>query len=103
MINIQTIRDLYNAHAVVWTQHCMERLGNRDISIDDVSACVNNGSIIEDYPDDYPHPSCLIFGLDLGKSFLHVVVGCDEKQVYIITAYHPTTEKFESDGKTRKE
>ncbi|WP_205764240.1 DUF4258 domain-containing protein [Anaerovibrio slackiae] len=30
----------------------------------DVINCIMNGEIIEDYPTDYPHPSCLIFGHD---------------------------------------
>lgn len=101
-MTIQLIRDLYNSHKVLWTNHCMERIGNRDISIEDISTCINYGEIIEDYPEDYPHPSCLVFGYDVRNCHLHVVVGCDDINVYIITAYHPSTDKFEADGKTRK-
>ncbi len=31
----------------------------REISRKDVISCINNGKIIEDYPDDFPSPSCL--------------------------------------------
>lgn len=102
-MKIEQIRELYNCHKVMWTQHSMQRLGNRNISIDDVSACINNGKIIEEYPEDYPHPSCLVFGCDIGGEYLHVVVGCDDQMVYVITAYRPTEDKFEADGMTRKE
>lgn len=39
----------------------------RDISRADVKNCIMHGEIIEDYPDDFPHPSCLIFGYTVIK------------------------------------
>ena len=53
--------------------------------------------------DDFPNPSCLIFGYTLSKRVIHVVAGCDEEYVYIITAYYPNLEKFSTDLKQRKE
>ena len=58
--------------------------------------------IIEDYPDDFPHPSCLIFGYTVNNKIIHVVVSMDKESIGIITVYYPSTEKFESDLKTRK-
>jgi len=61
------------------------------------------GEILEQYPNDYPFPSCLIFGKSLDGSILHIVAGCDlGKTVYVITAYYPSSDKWESDYKTRK-
>lgn len=60
------------------------------------------GAIIEDYPTDFLHPSCLIFGHTLDKRIIHVVAGGDKEYVYIITAYYPSIDKFEKDMKTRK-
>ena len=60
------------------------------------------GEIIEDYPDDFPHPSCLVFGYAVNNKVIHVVVGNDGEYIYIITAYFPNTAKFEDDLKTRK-
>ena len=45
----------------------------RDISRADVKKCVLEGEIIEDYPDDFPHPSCLIFGYTINDKIIHVV------------------------------
>jgi len=55
------------------------------------------------YPEDTPFPSALFFAFVEGKP-LHVVAAFDktEKKVYIITAYEPSLEVFESDFKTRK-
>lgn len=74
----------------------------RDISRADVKKCVFEGEIIEDYPDDFPHPSCLIFGFTINDKIIHVVAGSDVKYIYIITAYFPNTIKFENDLKTRR-
>ncbi len=61
------------------------------------------GEIIEDYPNDYPNPSCLMFGYTLNNRVIHVVIGYDVENIYIITAYYPNTDKFELDMKTRRE
>ena len=60
--------------------------------------CLENGEIIE----DYPHPSCLVYGNSLNGQALHVVVGCNDETLFMITAYYPNTDKFEADLKTRK-
>jgi hypothetical protein len=62
-----------------------------------------SGEIIEDYPNDFPYPSCLVFGYNIGKRVLHLVVGTDGNFLYIITAYYPNTTKFMDDLKTRRE
>ena len=101
-MNIEEIRAYVSNSKIMWTTHCLERMGERDIKRADVKNCIINGEIIEEYPDDFPNPSCLIFGITLDGRFLHVVVGCDNLNLYIITAYYPTTDKFESDMKTRR-
>ncbi len=99
---IQKIRDLLNNNSILWTSHCLEKMGERDIKIADVKNCINNGQIIEEYHDDFPKPSCLIFGTAIKGNILHVVVGYDDECLFIITAYYPTTDVFEDDLKTRR-
>ena len=72
-------------------------------NIADVENCIILGEIIEDYPDDLPQPSCLIFGYTLNARALHKVVGTDKNMLYIITAYYPNTKIFMDNLKTRKE
>lgn len=62
-----------------------------------------SGEIIEQYPDDFPFPSCLIFGYSIDEKVLHVVASDEGTASRIITAYYPNIEKFENDLKTRKE
>jgi len=63
-MDIKQLQALYNASDsnIRWSKHCLERMQERDISINDVESCLQTGEIIEYYPDDFPHPSCLIFG-----------------------------------------
>ena len=67
----------------------------REISRRDVRECIKNEEIIEDYPTDYPYPSCLIYGkIRNMKVVLHVVPSVnDEDSLVIITAYFPKSKK----------
>jgi hypothetical protein len=88
----------------MWTEHVALRLRERKIKRVDVLSCIQNGEIIEQYPTDYPFPSCLVSGVSADGRPLHVVVGADGGVMgYVITAYFPTPDKWESDYKTRKE
>ena len=102
-MDIERIKSLYKSDKVQWSTHCVERMHERDITFDDVEACIMSSEIIEDYPNDFPHPSCLVFGYDSRNKVLHIVVGSDNTKLYIVTAYYPSTDKFEADLKTRKE
>jgi len=102
-MDIYVLRDLFQRGAVKWSVHCLERMQERDITRDNVCKCITEGEIIEDYPDDYPFPSCLVLGYTENGKALHTVIGTDGSTAYIITAYYPNPDKFEADMKTRKE
>lgn len=59
----------------------------RDISRADVKNGIASGEIIEEYPDDYPHPSCLIFGYTVNSRILYIVAGCDNINLYITAGF----------------
>ena len=101
-MTIESIRKLKEEGKTKWANHCVEKMGERDISVADVKSCIESGEIIEEYPNDYPNPSCLICGKDDNGEVIHLVVGSDGEILYLITAYHPNTLKFEADLKTRR-
>jgi len=71
--------------------------------MNDVEAAIMNGEIIEQYPDDYPYPSCLILGLDEKGRYIHVLCALSGDVVCLITTYEPDTkEKWNNDLKTRR-
>jgi hypothetical protein len=88
---------------IEWRKHILERLVERKISQESVINVLTEGKQIEDYPDDKPFPCALFLGF-IDEQPLHVVVALDKvaKWVYIITAYEPNLEYFESDFKTRR-
>lgn len=100
---LRTIRQRCAAHQLRWTNHILTRLFQRGISIDDVTHALESGEIIEHYPEDYPYPSYLILGRTAANEQLHIVCGIGSDYLHLITAYYPDPERWESDGKTRKE
>ncbi|MBU4540908.1 MAG: DUF4258 domain-containing protein [Firmicutes bacterium] len=100
-MKIENLRTLCIEDKIKWSLHAMKRLRERKISIDDFINVIKAGEIIEPYPDDYPHPSCLIFGYSKANQPLHVVIGCDKTYIYAITAYYPNPKEWELDLRTR--
>ena len=103
MINLKILRSYYMQDRIIISVHAQERLRQRNIKQRDIKNCIMSGEIIEQYPDDYPFPSCLIFGYAIDNKVLHVVVSDEGSIGRIITAYFPNRDKFEADLKTRKE
>ena len=103
-MRIEDIQHYCTQSKIKWYKHALERMQERDISRADVKKCIMHGEIIEDYPDDFPHPSCLIFGYTVNEKVIHTVVSLDvgNDSIGIITVYFPSTDKFEADLKTRK-
>lgn len=102
-LTIEFIRALSNEGKIKWTLHIIRKLHERGIYREDVYHAISNGCIIEQYPEDYPYPSCLLFGTDMKGNPLHVVIGSDGTILYLITSYFPDSENFKNDYMTRKE
>ncbi len=94
---ISDLQALCKDDTIVVTQHMAHRMAERGISYSETKRAILDGEIIEDYPDDYPYPSCLILG-----NGLHVVAGLGNGYLWIITVYRPSLEKWEADLKNRK-
>jgi len=102
MLAMKDIQTLYKCESVVLTQHFMYKIERRRITLTDIDLAIISGEIIEQYPDDYPHPSALILGTNETKEPLHIVVGVGRGTAWLITAYHPDPMKWEDDNRTRK-
>lgn len=99
---MEIIRELCAQNKIIWTAHALKRQLQRNISRDDVKAALMQGRIIEEYPQDYPNPSCLVLAGNIGGAALHVVCGVTENSLWIITSYRPSERDWESDWATRK-
>lgn len=102
-ITIQIIRELAaTTDNIVMSSHANTQCIERVIDSSDILDVLLHGEIIEDYPNDYPYPSCLMLAFPKQCKPMHVCCGVGEGKIYIITAYYPTIEKWEDDMKTRK-
>lgn len=99
---LDALRRLCASGAIRWTGHVVKRLLQRGIAQADVVQAIMTGEIIEQYPEDYPNPSCLTLGLTVAGVPIHVVCGQGEEEVWMITAYYPDSNVWEEDWKTRK-
>ena len=103
MIDINEIQQLCENKALRWTNHVLVRLLQRKITTDDVVYALLNGEIIEQYPTDYPYPSCLVLGMTVNDKHLHVVCGLGVGELWLITAYYPNPDEWTQDFRARKE
>ena len=102
-MKIEQIHKLCANGALRWTNHIMMRLLQREIGLLEVKEALMCGEVIEEYPEDYPYPSCLVLGITSKDRRLHVVCGTDGKELWLITAYIPNPDEWEQDLRTRKE
>ncbi len=76
---------------------------SRKISEIEVETAINQGVVIESYPDDTPFASYLILSF-INNSPIHVVCSIDESTniIYVITAYNPDSEIWSNNFSIRK-
>ena len=101
-MDIADLQKLCDDGKIRWTVHVLKRLLQRGISQTDAVQAIQSGEIIEDYPGDYPYPSCLLLGSDAAGDALHVCCGRGTDELWMITAYHPDPKEWENDLKTRR-
>ena len=89
MLCIQDVRFHCNDDNLVLTEHLLNRMRQRNIRLKDIKQAIMEGKIIEQYPTDYPFPSCLI-----NAKNIHIVCSIGEERLYIITAYRPSPEQW---------
>ena len=102
LIEIENLRKYFAEDKIFMTEHAAERFHQRGIRIRDIRNAVNFGEIIEQYPDDYPYPSCLILGENIFGRKIHAVLSDEGNSSRIITAYFPDSDKWSEDFKIRR-
>jgi len=71
--------------------------------MEDVVNALSNGEIIEEYPNDYPFPSCLVMGHTKEGKALHIVCGSNGVELWLITAYFPNSNEWTEDLRDRRQ
>ncbi len=99
---IKELRTACEQRRIIWREHAADRMLERGILRSEVIRGIMRGEIIEEYPEDYPIPSCLVLGFVKAGKPIHVVCSMEDNYIYIITAYEPNIFKWENDFKTRR-
>jgi hypothetical protein len=73
------------------TDHAYEEANADSLKFDEIYFSALNGVVIEEYQDDSPFPSVLIFGQTFGGDPVHSVWAYNEKKQWavLITVYRP--------------
>ena len=72
------------------------------ITPNEVRMVVEQGDLIEDYPEDARGHSCLMHGKGFGRRSIHVVCSPKEDFLAIITAYLPSEGVWERNLRIRR-
>ena len=103
MIDIEAIIESIKANKFRITDLADEEASNDGISLIEVFETISTGEIIEQYPDDKPYPSCLIYSrLETGDP-IHTVWAFNRatNAIVLITTYRPAPQRW-IDGKIRR-
>ena len=89
---------------IIFKYHAATQMSRpaRLITTKEVRKVVNDGEVIEDYPEDPRGNSCLMLGFGEDKRPIHVVCAPKDDFLALITAYLPDPNEWENDLKTRK-
>lgn len=92
------------ARRLLFLPHAVRQMSRpeRMITPGEVRAVVEQGDLIEDYPEDARGHSCLLDGRGSRQRSIHVVCSPKEDYLAIITAYLPSRDEWRSDLRTRK-
>ena len=89
----------------IFSRHALKEATEDGLLARDVVEGVSSGEVIEDYPDYYAGPCCLVFQLDPRGKPLHSLwglrKGTDEPAV-LITCYRPDPDLWDETLRRRK-
>jgi len=95
-MDIRDIIDALRHNRLRITDHADEEAEADGLSFDEIYFSVLHGEIIEDYPDDFPYPSCLIYGDTFDGDPIHSVWAFNSANQWavIITVYRPAPKRW---------
>ena len=103
-MDINNITDAIRANRIRITDHADEEAEGDYLIFDEIYFSVLNGEVIENYPNDKPYPSCLIYGQTFSGDPVHSVWAFNEQNQWavLITAYRPDPTRWINWRKRRK-
>ena len=101
---IEEIRQAFKNGRYEYSLHAVDQSILRHILRREIEEAIEEGEIIEDYPEDKYGASCLIYGTTIQGRPLHVQCSYPSKpKVKVITVYQPDPEEWINYTKRRRE
>jgi len=93
----------YPMTSILFRAHAVQRMFERQISVNKVRRALEAEDVIEDYSTEMPEPSRLIMGLQ-GKRAFHVVTSeyPSTNTITVVTVYIPDPNKWKNDNRSRR-
>jgi Domain of unknown function (DUF4258) len=93
------------AKRILFLPHALSQMNTPEelIATGEVREVIFHGVVVEDYPEDARGHSCLMLGRGNKARPIHVVCAPKFDYLAVITAYLPSSERWELDWRTRKE
>ena len=101
---INRIHELAALNQMAFKNHTVLRMYQRQLTGDETKEALVQCKVIEEYPDDYPLPSCLVLGYTRMRKPIHGVVAIDEEEpmLWVITVYEPDLSEWEEGFEKRR-
>lgn len=101
----ERILELVARREVRISDHGYDELSQDGILVREVIAGVEDGRVVEDYPDYHKGPCVLVLQKDKAGRSVHVVWGIPRNKsspAVVVTAYRPDPEKWSDDFRHRR-
>jgi hypothetical protein len=103
MIEIEAITENIKDKRYRITDHAEEEAYDDRIPLSEILNTIRTGEILEQYPDDKPYPSCLVYSRLNNGDPIHTVWAFNDatKASVLITTYRPDPQRW-IDGRIRR-
>ena len=105
MMEIDDVIEAIHATRVNITLHARREAENDGLILDEIFQSTQTGEIIEEYPDDMPYPSYLVYGITSLGDPVHSVWAYDSgsRIAVLVTVYRPDPSRWIDWKRRRKE
>ena len=104
-VTFEKIKELVRRNEIKVSDHGYDEIAEDDIFIKDIIADVDNGIIVEDYPEYPKGPCVLVLEKDRDARPIHVVWGIPKGAscpAVVVTAYRPDANMWTDNFKRRR-
>lgn len=96
-MDFEKLKEAINADRIFASRHSLREAAADDLVLGEIIwSVVEGGELIEEYPNAYPMPACLILGFNTVGDPIHSVWSYDQvsRTARLVTVYRPDTNRW---------